>query len=240
MTEKVFYDSTHMAELRCPECGQKKNENVTGHLLSSVSPTITCTCECGHIYRADLEWKDSEDVGAEEKHGPEAASESLETSEPDHAEPLAMVSDRREAEESQSDDRALDGPLSMEGVGSETITCPNCQQEQSVSEKCLHCGIIFAKYRGDTPAKEDRPSGGGARKSIKRKPSRSKKGNKNLLVACAALSLVGLVVGAVFVYMHYFKSMTTDEIVAKTEGSIALIKHSEGNGSGFLIADKFW
>ena len=97
--------------------------------------------------------------------------------------------------------------------------------------------MIIAKYRSESPSKVEGKAKGGVRKPRKRKKARSKRSSKKLLIACAAFFCIGLIVLAVFTYMNFFRVMTTDEIVAKTEGSIALIKHSEGNGSGFLVAD---
>ncbi|CAB5160478.1 hypothetical protein D3OALGA1CA_5024 [Olavius algarvensis associated proteobacterium Delta 3] len=227
MTEKVFYDSTHNALFRCPECHKEKTDNVTGQLLSSVSPTITRTCDCGHIFQASLEWKDSEDTGVVETDASKAVSDAPKSHE---AGPEAMQPDELVLEGQVSHEPVSDSPLAIEGVGLAMITCPKCQKEQPQAQECAYCGIIMAKYRGDTPKALD-PS----ETIVLRRPPKKKK-NKKLRLACAAASVLILIAAALVGYNTFLRSMTTDEIVAKTERSIALIKHSQGNGSAFLVS----
>ena len=112
-----------MASFRCPECHKEKTENVTGHILSSVLPTITCTCECGHIYQASLEWRDADDTAGGATDTPEVAPD---TPESGPTESVAMPSDGWKAEVQEPNDVVLDSPLTMDSVGPATVTCPNC------------------------------------------------------------------------------------------------------------------
>jgi len=222
MTEKVYYDSTHKALFRCPECKQEQSENVTAHILSSVEPTITRTCQCGHTYQALLEWKDESESTEVDAPLEMASDEAGMASEPPE-EPAF--------DETSSEKAEIDAPLTLDRVGLSLITCPNCQKEQPDGEECAFCGIVIAKYHSDT---KNAVNTGGA---IKFKKTSRKQIDKKLLWAGAA-GVVLLVSIAVMVgYNLFFRSMSTDEIVAKTERSIALIKHTQGNGSGFLIGE---
>ena len=152
MTEKVFYDSTHTALFRCPECSKEKTENVTAHILSSVEPTITCTCECGHVYSAVLEWKDESEAASKDDPIEMASDEAVSASAPSH-EPLPM--------EDTSDTPEMEGPLTLEGIGLAMITCPNCQKEQPDATECAFCGIVLSKYQS-SPKPSDQTALAGA------------------------------------------------------------------------------
>jgi predicted Zn finger-like uncharacterized protein len=143
------------------------------------------------------------------------------------------------------------------------ISCPKCSKHQPMSPECIYCGVILFKNSNQATeqigaGKFDAPNNGkpnvseSDRKNEKHKLATSllikkaytwiNKLNDKLhsihpKIAAKGFIAAGLIAFAVVLIGFAFSpgKMTSDEIVAKTENAVALIKHSRGNGSGFVI-----
>ncbi len=132
------------------------------------------------------------------------------------------------------------------------MTCPRCYKEQPASPECVYCGIVLFKHykkkeenlnnekKSDANKKDkrqrktDEPSVPEEKLSKHIRTGILNKLNPKITAIGASIACVTILI-IVIGFIFDFGKMSTEDLVLKTEGSVALIRHDQGSGSGFMI-----